>query len=422
LAKGEPYLSPETERSEEPSTLPPPELNPLLNPLLAENMGRWAQVYFTSPPEKRDEAVHELLRELEAENSMRAEAGVAAAPSSATSSSGAPSSAAPSSISSSSIAESVSEPGSPHASQVSEVHTTLVRCHACGRKNPSTQRFCGLCGTRLGEGGAVAELHRDDRYGEDTQTAGVHSEHVGEPSIYEPRLNSNELSLFQSGNEVDYYNDEDSDQILSTPGSSGSYRIYIGIVVVIFIGALAYVAWRSQQSSLRTTHVESPAPSAIAEEPVTPAPAPSSPSKIDTPDSAASAEKSVTGSSRDAARPGRKEVRRAALAAQRFPGAEKSPPRETLAGSGADELAVAQGYLNGTNGQGRNSTEAAKWLWKAIAKHNAPATFLLSEMYLKGDGVSKNCDQARVLLDAATLKGVKGAGERLRHLQAFGCQ
>jgi hypothetical protein len=418
LAKGEPYLSPETEHSEEPSTLPPPELNPLLNPLLAENMGRWAQVYFTSPPEKRDEAVHELLRELEAENSMRAKTGVAA-PSSDTSSS-----AAPSSFASSSVAESASEPASPHASQVSEVHTTLVRCHACGRKNPSTQRFCGLCGTRLGEEGAVAELHRDDRYGEDVQTAGVHSEHdVGEPSIYEPRLNSNELSLFQSGHDVDYYNDEDSDQILSTPGSSGSYRIYILIVVAIFIGALAYVAWRSEQSSSRATQVDSPAPpSAIAEEPVTPAPAPPNPSKIDIPDNAASAENSVTGSSRDAARLGRKEARRAALAAQRFPTAEKSPPRETLAGSGADELAVAQGYLHGTNGQGRNSAEAAKWLWKAIAKHNAPATFLLSEMYLKGDGVSKNCDQARVLLDTAALKGVKGAGERLRHLQAFGCQ
>jgi len=36
--------------------------------------------------------------------------------------------------------------------------------------------------------------------------------------------------------------------------------------------------------------------------------------------------------------------------------------------------------------------------------------------------VGKNCDQARVLLDAAARKGVKEAGERLRHLPAFGCQ
>src|SRR5580700_12296468 len=40
-------------------------LNPLLNPLLASHMGRWAEVYFTNPPEKREQAVSELLRELE---------------------------------------------------------------------------------------------------------------------------------------------------------------------------------------------------------------------------------------------------------------------------------------------------------------------------------------------------------------------
>ena len=43
------------------STLPPPELNPLLNPVLADHMGRWAQVYFTSPPEKREEGGHRAL-------------------------------------------------------------------------------------------------------------------------------------------------------------------------------------------------------------------------------------------------------------------------------------------------------------------------------------------------------------------------
>ena len=46
-------------------SLPDPELNPMMNPTLGKNLGRWAQVYFTSPPEKREEAVQELLRELE---------------------------------------------------------------------------------------------------------------------------------------------------------------------------------------------------------------------------------------------------------------------------------------------------------------------------------------------------------------------
>src|SRR6478735_7289528 len=49
-------------------SLPRPELNPLMNPLLGKNMGRWAQVYFTAPPEKREQAVEELLRQLEMES------------------------------------------------------------------------------------------------------------------------------------------------------------------------------------------------------------------------------------------------------------------------------------------------------------------------------------------------------------------
>src|ERR1700727_167723 len=57
----------QTEQSDQPSTLPQAELNPLLNPLLSQNMGRWAEVYFTSPPEKREQAVQELLRDLESQ-------------------------------------------------------------------------------------------------------------------------------------------------------------------------------------------------------------------------------------------------------------------------------------------------------------------------------------------------------------------
>ena len=62
-------LATSADSSEGAGTLPRPDLNPLLNPLLAENMGRWAEVYFTSAPEKREEAVLELLRELEARKS-----------------------------------------------------------------------------------------------------------------------------------------------------------------------------------------------------------------------------------------------------------------------------------------------------------------------------------------------------------------
>jgi TPR repeat protein len=90
--------------------------------------------------------------------------------------------------------------------------------------------------------------------------------------------------------------------------------------------------------------------------------------------------------------------------------------------SGAQELATAEKYLNGNLGVTRDSGEAAQWLWKAVRKRNLEATLVLSDLYLRGDGVPKSCDQARLLLDAAARKGEKAAAERLRNLQAFGCQ
>jgi len=90
--------------------------------------------------------------------------------------------------------------------------------------------------------------------------------------------------------------------------------------------------------------------------------------------------------------------------------------------SGAEDLATAEKYLNGTQGVPRHSGEAAEWLWKAVGKGNLAATLALSDLYLRGDGVPKSCDQARLLLDAAARKGGRAAADRLRNLPAFGCE
>lgn len=452
-------MSRETENFEEPSTLPPPELNPLLNPLLGENMGRWAQAYFTSPPEKRDQAVQELLHELELEKSARAGSRVAGSrvdvPYSVTPVSVAPSSSPSAPMSSSSAPEQVSELSAAPASKLSEVQPTLVRCHACGKMSSSSQKFCGRCGSRLAETGSSSNLHRNDLHDENSQgdrrledrpledERTENARHLApsfsanpeprlsptdrnfyEPSVHERRLNTNELSLFQSTSDADYY-DDDLGDILSTPPASGS-RFYVGFVLAIFIGVLAYLWWHSSQAS-QASHAPAPAPSAAtaAEQPASSAPVAPVPPKTDAPGRVPSAENATAGAEAKRSLP--KEPRRAtankpAAVAETAALSEKSSGSEGFAGAGTEELAVAQGYLAGTNGRSRNSAEGAKWLWKAVAKHNPQATFLLSDLYLRGDGVSKNCDQAHVLLDAATLKGVKGAGERLRHLQAFGCQ
>jgi TPR repeat protein len=94
----------------------------------------------------------------------------------------------------------------------------------------------------------------------------------------------------------------------------------------------------------------------------------------------------------------------------------------TAAANGSEELSIAEGYLKGTEGKARDSGEAVKWLWKAVAKQNEEATELLADLYLKGEEVPRNCEQARLLLDAAARRGVKEAAERLRHLQDSACE
>jgi len=433
------------DHSDGSSTLPPPELNPLLNPILAQNMGRWAEVYFTSPPEKREQAVIDLLRELQGDNP-------------------APAVNAPSEAS-----EQESRAITVPVSRPEEVPAAVFLCHACGRENPASHRFCGMCGTPISEQRAAADLNitdlhvadfpvadfqsadmtREDRPSNDRQVAHLfaedptplaqgHEEQTG-PSINpvsEPAWNTGEFLSARGAREFDDHDDRTSNLFESAPPSR-PYRLYAGIAAVVVL-ALAYVAWRSMQTS-PNSRVASQAPPVVTTEPAASSPAPS---KADAPQpipdrtaelpSPANTQAAVPANSAEDPRrsgplpdPATAKPDPAAATQAASPTAgidEKSLQAEPVSANGAQELAMAQRYLNGAEGQERNSAEAAKWLWQAIAKHNAEATLLLSDLYLKGDGVEKNCDQARVLLDAAAGRGMKGAGGRLRHLQAFGCQ
>jgi TPR repeat protein len=255
-------------------------------------------------------------------------------------------------------------------------------------------------------------------------------------AVYEPALSTNELSLFQAGRETTYRREgsDNEDEIFSYSPASRSYRVYVGIALAIVIFALAYMAWRGAQATSQSSHVEPQAPPAVTQ-PAVPAPTPPSTppstSKTDPSEGTPPANEQATAPSEGRAQVESGQVESTAKpssdkAAQATPPpapvAETNPSEPSVSGNGAEELAVAERYLNGGNGLQRNSAEGARWLWKSMAKNNANATLLLADLYLKGDGVSKNCDQARVLLDSAARSGMKQAGERLRHLQAFGCE
>src|SRR5689334_21725943 len=127
--------------------MPRPELNPLTNPVLGRNLGRWAQVYFTSPPEKREEAVSELLQELENDpNPSPLPARTPSSPHSATSLPPAP------------VISALRQ--ARDSVQVAMVQPEL-RCPTCSRANTEDNRFCGYCGNSLEEGaGAPVEVEQ----------------------------------------------------------------------------------------------------------------------------------------------------------------------------------------------------------------------------------------------------------------------
>lgn len=65
-------------------------------------------------------------------------------------------------------------------------------------------------------------------------------------------------------------------------------------------------------------------------------------------------------------------------------------------------------------------TAAAAWLWKSTSRGNPEAPIRLADMYIKGKGVPKSCEQALVLLRSAAIKENAPARNRLAALYANG--
>ena len=69
-----------------------------------------------------------------------------------------------------------------------------------------------------------------------------------------------------------------------------------------------------------------------------------------------------------------------------------------------------------------DSSEALRLLWLSVEKGNPSAELALSEMYWRGRGVARNCEQTRILLTAAARKGSREAQKRLEQFQREGCE
>jgi hypothetical protein len=90
-------------------------------------------------------------------------------------------------------------------------------------------------------------------------------------------------------------------------------------------------------------------------------------------------------------------------------GPDVMPAKEA---AGAEEMTKA-----------KNASDAAAqaaWLWKATAKGNPDAPVQLADMYIKGSGVPRSCEQAMVLLKTAAEKENARARNRLASMYSTG--
>jgi hypothetical protein len=113
--------------------------------------------------------------------------------------------------------------------------------------------------------------------------------------------------------------------------------------------------------------------------------------------------------------------------------------KETLDPSGAvASTQTIQGTVNSTDSdladhqyRRQHSADAhssggrsalARQLWFAVGAGDSSAEVALAQLYLTGDGVPRNCEQARVLLRAASKNGSIEALHQLRTLTKSGCR
>ena len=459
--------------------LPNPELNPLLNPILGRHLGRWAQVYFTTPSERRDEAIYDLLRELKTEE----EAGTGADADSTASSSPDP---------------------------------TVLICERCNHHHTRLQNFCGMCGAPLLPGMVAEPEPRiteavESAPAETMLTAPIYPERPArEPVLSKPPVEherfveeeTQELNLEglltpgllfdprQSGTErrepardmpraeapratthsMIYADDPPAAIAEPLPSfreqrperrsaerepdiewlrerqfareiggeSSGAWKVVAVLGVLVALGALAYFrleilrplrsaispaasqATASQASPQGAAPTAQTTPEPLAEEPAASAadnrPKPAAPRSSVTSAAKAASSETTPRVSQGTEKSAGKIQNVGAAENHAAPAATSAPQSSADLDSGTNELALAEKLLSGSGGT-RNSAAAASLLWKAVGKQNTTAILLLSDLYATGDGVPKSCDQARLLLDAALRKGTPGAANRLQNLQ-----
>lgn len=454
---------PEVPRSSASPALPDARLNPLLNPLLAKQLGRWAHIYYTASVDKREAAIEKLVCELEAEEASLAGTGSSTGPREAAPQgpgaprmvgpvvvTGQPMETAPQGAPLFEVARIVNSPSeAPFAEQskperaMSEQprfeHPSVER-QVTGRRSSEPERVPSI-GSRPEVEGPVEPV--PETVPESWQellrrTGSAPAEGRWQP----PYVREAELTPGPRPDEGSYlsrdaapYSHSFDDllakseqiQMLQPPAQTWRRPLIVLVVLAVLGGSL----WMLQGGRLRPAveparkgqtpalqpptaqpsgvqpsgvqpstvqpstvkpstvqaAVPSPPSSSVAVPPAAPVPSPQS-SKVSPPTATAK----QTPQAPNVGNPNNNASAARGPSSQTPPSADEALPSDPDLVEGMRELVGPQ----------RNSIEAARHLWQSVKNQNSSALILLAGLYAKGDGVSKDCDQAKILLDAAT--------------------
>lgn len=243
--------------------------------------------------------------------------------------------------------------------------------------------------------------------------------------------------------------------------SSSHWRGWLALAVVVIFAVLGVMEWRSQGGSadhgilqvmsmklrnwrhgstppadVASSSSATPAPTATdanakpepASQPVKPNAAQSSAASASIPQTKAASKQSDLNTKPGSAPPGLSTQnlappkQNAASSPKPTVTSDKIPPAPRPTGDqaaapkpqslGAEEMAKAK--------NASDSAAAAAWLWKATAKGNPDAPVQLADMYIRGNGVPRSCEQAMVLLKTAAAKENATARNRLGSMYESG--
>jgi len=221
------------------------------------------------------------------------------------------------------------------------------------------------------------------------------------------------------------------DREMSYPNSPTKFfrGFLTGAIVSAILAGILFFAYGDSIKALRMQLSErigaSPAPQAApAPPPPVAVPPPVVPSELQPSTSAeAPAASETLPASTDDSKANRADVKTATeppLADKRVTRAPGNLPPRT-ADPGEDDLALAQLYMSERPGPA-GSAAATRSLWAAVEKGNLKAEVMLADLYARGDGVTKSCNQAQVLLRAASKRGSSEASQELAQIIRRGCR